>query len=426
MDNSSQRRSRIAAAGRRGLILARSRGTVVVAALLLFGLQACSTPVRLPPVPRAETSNALPLGLQNVRYFADEDAEEMAQEGLRSVQREVAAMGGLPANGRLPTANFLAISGGGDNGAFGAGLLVGWTKAGNRPSFKVVTGISTGSLIAPLAFLGPAYDATLQQVYTTISQKDIFVDRGLTAAIFDDALSDTSPLFAMISSQINEQLLAEIASEYAKGRLLLIGTTNLDAQRPVIWNMGALAASGHPRRLELFRRILLASAAVPAAFPPVLIDVEVPGKPDTKYQELHVDGGAIAQVFLYPPSIRLDRESARMRQQGISRERRAFIIRNGRVDPEWNEVERSTLTIAGRAISTMIHVSGLNDLFRVWTTAQRDGVDYNLAYIGSDFEAPRKGDFDREFMSALFAYAHDRAVRGYPWHKTPPFMNIGR
>ena len=390
----------------------------LVAALALSALaqQGCSTPARLAPVPLTETTKAVAVGIPDARYFVDEEAVAMAREGQRSVEREIEALG-IAGTGRpLPPANFLAISGGGDHGAFSAGLLIGWTAAGTRPEFKIVTGVSTGSLVAPLAFLGPSYDATLKEVYTTISKKDIFLDRGLTAAIFDDALSDTSPLFAIISKHINEDMLAAIAREYQKGRLLLIGTTNLDAQRPVIWNMGAIAASGSPRSLELFRRILLASAAIPAAFPPVMIDVEVEGR---SYQEMHVDGGAIAQMFLYPPTIRLREVS---RQNNVVRERRAYLIRNGRLDPEWNVVERSTLTIAGRAISTMIHMSGINDLIRIWNTSNRDGVDFNLAYIGEDFSAPRTGDFDPAFMGALFNYGYEKALRGDPWHKTLPFL----
>lgn len=371
-------------------------------------------------MPRTETTKAVPIGTANARFFADEQAGAMVEEALRSVERELIVLGRSAADGPLPPAHFLAISGGGDNGAFGAGLLVGWTQAGNRPEFKIVTGISTGSLIAPFAFLGPAHDETLRQVYTTVSQQDIFRERGLTAALFDDALADTTPLFGTISRHVNADLLAAVAGEYAKGRLLLIGTTDLDAQRPVIWNMGAIASSGHPQSLDLFRKILLASAAIPGAFPPVMIDVEVDGR---RYQEMHVDGGAIAQVFLYPPSIS-SRESAG--QRGIIRERRAFIIRNGRLDPEWNAVERSTIGIVGRAITTMIHVAGVNDVLRIWNTAQRDGVDYNLAYIGADFTAPHDGEFDPKFMSALFNYGFDKAVRGNPWDKAPPILQAVR
>ena len=206
---------------------------------------------------------------------------------------------GWPAAEPLPRVDFLALSGGSDDGAFGAGLLIGWTAAGTRPEFKLVTGVSTGALIAPFAFLGPSRDAQLREVYTAIGPKDVFSRRDLASLPWDDALSDTRPLYKLISRYADEGMMADIAREYRRGRLLLIGTTNLDVMRPVIWNIGAIAASGKPGALELIRHILLASASVPALFPPVLIEVEQGGP---RFQEMHVDGGAVAQLFLYPPA----------------------------------------------------------------------------------------------------------------------------
>lgn len=211
-------------------------------------------------------------------------------------------------------------------------------------------------------------------------------------------------------------MLEAIAREFAEGRPLLIGTTSLDTQRPEIWNIAAIAASGHPNALELFRRIMLATAAVPAAFPPVMIDVALDGR---RYQEMHVDGGEIAQLFLCPPTINV-REL--LQRVGLVRERHAFSIRNARLDADWAAVERRTLGIAGRAISTMIHVSGMNDQLRIDFTTQRDGVGYDLAYVGADFTAPRTKDFDPDFMRALFDFGYRKGRQDYPWSKAPPFL----
>ena len=189
-----------------------------------------------------------------------------------------------------------------------------------------MTGVSTGALIAPFAFLGPDYDATLRGVYTTMTPEKVYRARGYIAAVFDDAMADTSPLAQLIAHYADQKLFDAIAREYQKGRLLLIGTTDLDAQRPVIWNIGALATSGHPQALDLFRKVLRASAAIPGAFQPVLIDVELDGR---KYQELHVDGGAIAQLFLYPASIDLSKSK-------VQRTRHAYVIRNARLDPDYS------------------------------------------------------------------------------------------
>jgi len=380
-----------------------------LAAFFVLTVVGCASPERLPPVPSADTGRALPLGLANARFFPLQERAQFIAEWEQSLQHQRRVLGLAP-DAQLPIARFLAISGGGDNGAFGSGLLVGWTEAGDRPEFQVVTGVSTGALIAPFAFLGPAYDKQLRDVYTTISADEVFIDRGF-GGIFEDAMSDTTPLWDLISKYVDKPLLAAIAREYQKGRLLLIGTTDLDAERANIWNIGAIAASGNSGALDLIRKILRASSAIPGFFQPVMIDVELDGK---HYQELHVDGGAIAQMFLYPPSIDI--------RSIAQRERKAYLIRNGREDPEWADVERRTLSIAGRAVSTMIHTSGSNDLLRLYFVTQRDGVDYNLAYIGRDFSVPRAGDFDKAYMNALFDYAYQQARHGYPWRKMPPIL----
>lgn len=238
-------------------------------------MQGCSAPMRRDAVPLELQDMANVPGMPAVRYWADGDPADIMRDGIEAFRREQAFLAKSGHKGPPPVAEFLAISGGGDNGAFGAGLLVGWTEAGNRPRFKVVTGISTGALIAPFAFLGPAYDQELKEVYTNISSKDILKKRNLLSAILKDAMADNSPLFDLMKKYINQEMLDAIAAEHEKGRVLLIGTTDLDARRGVIWNIGKIAASGHPNALELIQRILLASSAIPGVFPPTLIDVEL-------------------------------------------------------------------------------------------------------------------------------------------------------
>lgn len=385
---------------------------VVTVALMLA--QGCAGPMRKAAVPAPLTSQATVPGLPDVRYRIGIDDEALQREALASFSREQTHLAAQGHRGPLPPANFLAVSGGGDNGAFGAGLLNGWTAAGNRPEFKLVTGVSTGALIAPFAFLGPDYDQRLKTFYTTLSPKDIVKPRSLLAAVISDAMADNAPLWRRVEQEVDRALLDAIAREYEKGRLLFVGTVDLDARQGVLWNLTRIAASPDPRALDLFRSIMIASAAIPGAFPPVMIDVEANGRP---YQEMHVDGGTMAQVFVYPPSLKLNALSL---ERDVARERRAYIIRNARLDAEWAQVERRTMSIIGRAISSLIHSQGVGDLYRIYLTTQRDGVDFNLAAVPRSFNHPHKEEFDTEFMRALFQTGYDLAARGYPWQKTPP------
>jgi predicted acylesterase/phospholipase RssA len=372
--------------------------------------------------------HAVPLDLQDravvgglppsIRTWGASLNSAFEQELKESAPRERAYRAALGQTGPLPPAEYLAVSGGGQNGAFAAGLLNGWTAAGNRPQFKAVTGISTGALVAPFAFLGPECDGMLRAVYTEVSTKDILTKRNPLIAVFNDAMADNRPLWRLLSRYVGQKLLDAIAVEYGKGRLLLIATTNLDAMRGVIWNAGAIAASHHPSALDLVRKIMIASAAIPAAFPPAMIDVEVEGSP---YQEMHVDGGATTQVFLYPPSLKL-KEMAEA--AGVKRERRVYIIRNARVDPGWAQTERRTLSIAGRAVSCLINMQGLGDLYRTYANAQRDSIDYNLTFIPSTFKEVPKEAFDREYMQKLYAVGFELGQKGGFWQKVPPAFEL--
>ena len=382
-----------------------------------LGLAACATPTRGPAVPIARTRDARVLGLPNERFFFPWDGEGFRTEVL-AAQERARQIHGTPRRGQERTIELLAISGGGENGAFGAGLLNGWTEAGNRPTFSLVTGVSTGALTAPFAFLGPRYDAALKAVYTDITPKDVLEQRYLlSAALFDDALADSAPLFLTISKHLNEAMLADIARAHERGRLLLIGTSDMDAQLPVAWNIGAIAASGHPKALDLVRRLLLASAAIPGAFPPVMIDVTLDGK---TYQEMHVDGGAFTQLFLYPRSVTRERR-AHLRHGDHVQPARAYIIRNGRLTPNPARTERQTFVIAQRAIASMISASGFNDVARIRNTTREDKVDFNLAAIGPDFPDEPKEPFEQAYMRKLYAHAFDQARAGYPWLKDIPY-----
>ena len=378
----------------------------------LIGLSACGDLPRGPAVPRGGMARATVLGIPNERFHPLADNRSLQDELMHAAERR-RVRHGVATPFDIPQYDMLAVSGGGEDGAFGAGLLCGWSEHGDRPVFDWVTGVSTGALTAPFAFLGSAYDAKLREVYTGITAKDVLKERGLIAALTDDALADNAPLFATLSRYLDQQMLADLATAYNEGRLLLIGTSDFDSQHAVIWNIGAIAASGHPRARDTIGRVLLASAAIPGAFPPTMIDVTMDGKP---YQEMHVDGGAFAQAFLYPPSLTSQRAAARQRDLPVE----AYVIRNGLLDPNWSHTKRQTLGIVGRAIDTMITVSGMNDVVRMYNTTRADGIGFNLAYIGQDFSDVSPAPFDQGYMRKLFDYGHARGRQGYPWSKKPP------
>lgn len=383
---------------------------ISILTILSFAFLGCSSLERKSAVPAQALSKAQIAGLPSVRYLIS------TQAGVDAFVNDVISLEmARGKNAFSGDANYLALSGGGDDGAFGAGLLVGWSKQGSRPAFNLVTGISTGALIAPFAYLGKDYDPLLQQVYTSIQPKDVYNERGILSAIFSDGLADSTPLYQLISKYIDANFLKKIAYEYnTNGRLLLIGTTNIDAGQPVVWNMGRIATIGNPEAIELFRRIMLASASIPGAFPPVMFDFLLD---EQVFQEMHVDGGASTQVFLYPSSA-----ANKAKELGIQRRtnRQAYIIRNSRLDPRWSETERRTLSVAGKAISQLIQTQGIGDLYRIYNTAQSDDVGFNLAYIGSDFNEPHTEEFDTKYMNALFQYGYSHAIKGYPWSKYPP------
>jgi len=392
-------------------------GSIALAWLLLValvcGAGGCGPLTVRTPVPKDSVSDAQIPGIKAARWWGDAVSEEYKNtiSSMVTQEREVRA---LKPGEPMPPAEFLAISGGGADGAYGAGLLCGWTAHGDRPMFKVVTGVSTGALSAPFAFLGPEYDAKLKEVYTTTSSSHIFVLNGVFTILRGDSVASSGPLSDLTKQYIDDSVLKAIAAEHAKGRRLLIATTNLDCQRPVVWDMGAIASSGDPGALELFRKIMVASASIPGFFPPVYLKVDVKG---SVFDEMHVDAGTCSQVFMYPAA--LDVESMTQEQQ-IDRQRRLYIIRNARVAPDWVEVRPRLLPIAGRSISTLIKTQGLGDLFRIYLLARRDNVDYNLAHIPDDLMVTRTEEFDTKVMNQLFELGFNQAREGYPWRKEPP------
>lgn len=311
----------------------------------------------------------------------------------------------------------LALSGGGANGAFTVGLLNGWTAAGNRPSFDVVTGISTGGLIATYAFLGSAYDPQLCEMFTSINSEDIYQKRPRMALLWSDSAASSAPLKRTIDARIDCGILQSVALAHAQGRRLYIGTTHLETQRLVVWDMGAIAGSGRPDALDLYRKIILASASVPGFFPPVAIEVQINGRPFT---ETHVDGATTSEVFLRGTMLNVDRAAVRAGKLPLAGSD-VYLIKAGKcyADPEC--VKPGIPGIAGSALSALMAAHGRNDMVRIWTLSLLTGMRFHLAAIPQEY--PISSDsltFDQEKMKQLYELGYRLASSGRAWRKTPP------
>ena len=308
----------------------------------------------------------------------------------------------------LPTqpGPWLALSSGGEDGAFGAGLLAGLGAAGKRPEFSVVTGVSTGALLAPFAFLGSRYDEAMRDAYTRITSADIF-EVGATPESF----VNTWPLKELIAKEFTPAMLADIAAEYAKGRRLFIVTTDLDAGRSVVWNMGAIAAHGGDQALNLFRTVLLASTSIPGAFPPVLIDVEANGK---KFAEMHVDGGVGGQFFVAPIALTAATSDFKLPATEL------YVMVNTGLQPDFETVKRNTASILTQSVGMAVKIDTRLMLDRAYLLAKRSGIPFNVASIPPDFSAPSRGAFDPDYMRALFQAGVDQGKSATPFASTPP------
>ncbi len=380
-----------------------------LAVLLGFlGLAGCGTiprnPVPIEQLPKAEIPE-----MPGVRTLGGERSPAFTQDFIQSVRDEPPDLFPPNPDGTKPYFT-LILSGGGPNGAFGAGFLNGWTRAGTRPTFKLVTGVSAGGLLAPFAFVGSDYDPLLQDLWTSIRKKNIF-----RMLLGRESFGDSRPLAELIAQRVDDDLIEAVARAHARGRRLYLGTTNFDAQRLVIWNMGAIAHSGHPDSLELFRKVMLASASIPVAMPPVMFEVEADGM---RYDEMHVDGGAVSQLFFTDATI--DLLKAR-RKLGIKAGGgHVYIIRNGYSDPRQRQVERNLKKIMGRTLSTLMTSHAIGDINRIYTDARARNIGFSYVGIPVTYVSQKKGLFDTSEMQRLFTLGENLGASKNPWRKTPP------
>ncbi len=389
----------------------RGRIRVLLSMALALVAAACAG-VERNPVPLDDHAKAQVPNIPRARYWGDEPPawiEEIAGE----LEQQRAASG-------IDEITYLAISGGADYGAFGAGVLNGWTERGDRPEFTLVTGISTGALSAPFAFLGPDYDDELKKVYGGYPTDQIIRPRNPLQILPKASAVDTSPLFELISSFVDEAFLDKIAAEHRKGRRLLVQTTHMDAQRAVIWDMGVIASSGAPNALDLFRRVLLASASVPGLFPPMLIETEIDGE---TYDEMHVDGGVISN-FTILSGWQSDLHDLDVDSDDTTALKDVYVVVNGRIENDPLHIPYQLPDIANRALLTMVRGQAAYDLQDAHrSVTSRDG-DFHAAWIEEDFSETYVGPFNQQWMRDLFDYGYRRTINGDLWSSAPPGTEI--
>jgi hypothetical protein len=366
--------------------------------LLLSALAGCESLPRTPFTAEEQAKAEIP-GLPGARFWAD--APDVAREASRLSRQQERNL------------TYLALSGGGGDGAYGAGILNGWTKAGGRPQFTIVSGVSTGALIAPFAFLGPAYDDTLRELYTGGLGATLVDSPNPIGALFGAGVFDNNRLRDLVRRFVTPDMVAQVAAEHAKGRRLLIVTTNLDAQRPVIWNMGEIAAAGTDESLRLFQDVMTASASVPGVFTPELITARANGR---YFQEMHVDGGVTSNVFILPQDFLV--RDPRVLQKGSRA--RFFVILNGKIEPSFSVVDNRTAEIAGRAVTTMTQVQTVATLRATSAFARRNGIGFNLTYIGKEVPDGGSLGFDTSYMRKIYDYGYQKALSREAWRSDLP------
>src|ERR1700729_311926 len=365
--------------------------------LILFGvgslaLQGCAhTAIRQPASSQGEAPNSIRTLGPDQRFLT-----LPSQSVARHVREQRA---GQPVS-------ILALSGGGADGAFGAGALVGLTRSALRPQFSVVTGVSTGALIAPYAFLGPDWDDQLVEVYTSGRAEHLLHSRGL-GALFGSSVYSGTPPKELVDRYATDALIQAVAREASTGRLLLVATTDVSTGEPVIWDLGSIAMNGGPGAKALFRDVLVASASVPGLFPPVVIRVQ---EQQALYDEVHVDG-TIAVPFFVPLAFVEPTRDASAPSQGAA----VYVIVDGRLSEQAAPIRLRARSILTRSVST-----GLNHMLRTTleltaTDAELEGAQFKFAAIPVAYPQLHSFDFRTQSMRSLFQYGYRCAQAGRLW-----------
>ncbi|GDY26837.1 hypothetical protein AHAT_27270 [Agarivorans sp. Toyoura001] len=384
---------------------------VTLKPLCLFSLLllvACSAPPR-----NASQHSELmsPLATSGIRYW-DGESKEITGHDLETEYQHILRSRKKSRAQDQDQVYHLALSGGGINGAFSAGVLNAWTAKGNRPEFDLVTGVSTGAIVSIFAYLGSDYDHILKKYYTQTSLSSLFEVNSYWSLLGGEAVLDTNGFERQVRSYIDADIVSQLAKQRSEGRLLIIGTTNLDNEKLSMWDVGKIAQEGSDQAVELIQNIIIASSSVPGAFPAKSIVID---DGHQRFEELHVDGGVSRQVFLAP-------QWAYHSDYVNGLPQHVYVIRNGVLKPFYQVVENNLTDISLRSLSTMIRNQGIGDVEHIYHFSQRHNMRFKLAYIDDDFELIKDEAFTKEYMNAVYDYAYQKTMNEGLWQTLPPSL----
>jgi hypothetical protein len=364
--------------------------------------------------------NLAPRGSEGPPYVAGYPQEQYPRVEQCSVAALAASLGPLGKADEPPTQplNILTVCASGASSPFTAGAVVGWTQSGNRPTFDVVAGTSSGAIVGAFAFLGPKYDPTLEKLATNTTTADLFHIRPLLYLLRDGAIASSRPLERLLETEINEAFLADLRDAHAQGRRLFIGTTNFDTKRLVIWDLGAIASSGRSDAAVLVRKILLATATWPGLLPAVEIPVHINGE---RRLEQHIDGGAAAQSFVqFGPT--LGWPGADEPAPGWLAGSNLYVLAGGKLYPDPTPAPREFFGRILTGVSCLTNSLARADMHRWHALCLSSGMRFNLLALPNDYRSSEQSiwELDKAEMRRLFDAGHRLTSTGPVWRHTPP------
>jgi len=371
---------------------------ILKALLAALVLSACAGAPRRNP-PSVDGTQVVVPGLPaEIRWFGESRREFRARSTHLLGDAKAAANGG--------PVNVLVLSGGGTGGAFGAGALVGWSQLGTRPEFQIVTGVSAGALIAPFAFLGPAWDTELSAAFSRTNFPRL-MQRTVLRLLFGASLYHGTSIYRLVDRYVTNSLLSAIAKEARKGRLLVVATTDLDSEQPVFWNLGRIAEQGGERARRLFRNVLVASASIPGVFPPMLIPVEQAGE---RFDEMHVDGSVMTPLFFIPDLAAILPDPLDDVRGG-----HIYILVNGTVGTTEIATRNHALSILKRSVASTMEGNLRAAIAIAYTFAERQHMTIDVTEVPNAYPIADPLDFDATRMASLFNFGMRCAISGQLW-----------